>query len=136
MENALTYIKYAAALIGGMITAALGGWDKMLQVLVLFVILDYIVGLIAAWHEKKLDSTVGFKGITRKILLFVPIAVAYALDQMLGHEILRSLAIFFYLANEGLSILENLSRVGVPFPDGLVAALEQLKQKGEGHADH
>ncbi len=131
MENALTYIKYAAALIGGMITAALGGWDKMLQVLVLFVILDYIVGLIAAWHEKRLDSTVGFKGITRKILLFVPIAVAVALDQMLGQEILRSLAIFFYLANEGLSILENLGRVGVPFPDGLVTALEQLKGKND-----
>jgi len=130
MNNIITGIKVAFALIGGWITAVLGGWDTALQVLVLFVVLDYITGLIAAWYEKRLDSRVGFKGIAKKILLFVPVAIGYWLDVMIGQEILRSLAIFFYIANEGLSIVENLGRAGVPVPDALMDALEQLK-KGE-----
>jgi toxin secretion/phage lysis holin len=130
--NALTGIKAAFAILGGAITAVLGGWDLALQVLVLFVVLDYLVGLIAAWTEKSLSSKVGFRGIAKKMLLFVPIAICYALDQVLGQEILRSLAIFFYIANEGLSIIENLGRAGVPVPAALGDALEQMKRKGEG----
>ena len=133
MNNILTGFKYAFALLGGTITAFLGGWDLALQVLVLFVVLDYLVGLIAAWTEKALDSRIGFRGIAKKILLFVPIAICYALDQVLGQEILRSLAIFFYIANEGLSIVENLGRAGVPVPDALGEALEQMKKKGESN---
>jgi len=124
-------LKYAAALVGGFITAALGGWDTMLVVLVGFVAADYLVGIIAAGMEGKLNSAVGFKGIARKILLFVPVAIAFALDTVLQQDILRSLATWFYLANEGLSIVENLGRIGVPFPPGLLAALEQLQQKGD-----
>ena len=127
----LTGIKIALALIGGWLTAALGGWDLALQVLVLFVILDYVTGLIAAWYEQCLDSRIGFRGIAKKILLFVPVAVGYWLDVLLGQEILRSLAIWFYLANEGLSMLENLGRCGVPILAPLKDALEQLKKKGE-----
>ena len=102
-----------------------------LQVLVLFVVLDYITGLVAAYGEQSLNSRVGFKGIAKKILLFAPVAVAYWLDMLLGQEILRSLAIFFYIANEGLSMLENLGRAGVPFPEQIQTALEQLKGDGE-----
>lgn len=131
MENVLVWLKWATALVGGAITAALGGWDTMLRVLVGFVVTDYIVGVIAASIEGKLNSEVGFKGIARKILLFVPIVVGYALDMVLGQKILRSLAIWFYLANEGLSILENLGRAGVPVPPPLSEALEQLHQKAE-----
>jgi len=131
MSNTLTWIKGVFALVGGSITAVLGGWNLALQVLVLFVVLDYITGLVAAWYEKRLDSRVGFKGICKKILLFVPIAICYALDQMIGQEILRSLAIFFYIANEGLSVAENLGRCGVSVPVALMDALEQLKKKGE-----
>ena len=127
-------IKYAAAIVGGFITAALGGWDTMLVVLVGFVAADYLVGITAAGMEGKLNSAVGFRGIAKKILLFVPIAVAFALDTVLQQDILRSLAIWFYLANEGLSIAENLGRIGVPLPPGLLGALEQLKQKGEQNA--
>jgi toxin secretion/phage lysis holin len=132
MENVLTWIKAAFALLGGTITAFLGGWDLALQVLVLFVVLDYLVGLVAAWTEKNLDSRVGFRGICKKVLLFVPIAICYALDQVLGQEILRSLAIFFYIANEGLSVIENLGRAGVPVPEPLMGALEQLGKRGAG----
>ena len=131
MSNTLTWIKGVFALVGGSITAVLGGWDLALQVLVLFVVLDYITGLVAAWYSKTLNSQVGFKGICKKVLLFIPIAICYALDQVIGQEILRSLAIFFYLANEGLSITENLGLCGVPVPVPLLDALEQLKKKGE-----
>lgn len=132
MDNALTHTKYLTALLGGVITWLLGGWDMALQVLILFVALDYFTGLVAAWCEKKLDSSIGAKGIAKKILLFIPIAIACALDRALGQDILRSLAIWFYIANEGLSIVENLGRAGVPIPEPLKVALEQLKQKGEG----
>jgi toxin secretion/phage lysis holin len=132
MENVLTWIKVVFALLGGAITAVLGGWDLVLQVLVMFVILDYVTGIIAAWYEKKLDSRIGFRGIAKKILLFVPVAVGYWLDVLLGQEALRSLAIWFYLANEGLSMLENLGRCGVPILAPLKDALEQLKKRGEG----
>jgi toxin secretion/phage lysis holin len=125
--NFITSTKYAIALVGGFMTSLLGGWDLALQVLVLFVVLDYIVGLMAAYTEKGLDSRIGFKGIARKILLFVPIAVAYWLDMLIGQEVLRNLAIFFYIANEGLSVLENLARVGVPLPESLKQALIQLR---------
>lgn len=127
-------VKWTAAIVGGTITALLGGWDIMLQVLVGFVVADYIVAIIAAVMNGELNSEVGFRGIAKKILLFIPVGVAYSLDRVLGYDILRNLAIWFYIANEGLSILENSSRAGVPYPPGLLSTLEQLKQKGEGHA--
>ncbi len=127
-------LKWAAAMVGGTISALLGGWDVMLRVLVLFVVVDYVVAVIAAAMHGELNSAIGFRGIAKKILLFVPVGVAVCLDQVLGYDILRNLAIFFYIANEGLSILENSSKAGVPYPPGLLSTLEQLKQKGEGHA--
>jgi len=127
MGNFLVWLKWLIALAGGLLTSLLGGWDLALQVLVLFVVLDYATGLVAAYGEQSLNSRVGFKGIAKKILLFVPVAVAYWLDMLLGQEILRSLAIFFYIANEGLSMMENLGRAGVPFPVQIQEALEQLK---------
>ena len=133
MSNFLVTLKYSVALVGGLLTTLLGGWDVALQVLVLFVVLDYATGLIAAYGEQNLDSRVGFRGIAKKILLFIPVAVAYWLDMLLGQEILRNLAIFFYIANEGLSMMENLGRAGVPFPEQIQEALEQLK-KAEGGA--
>ncbi len=133
MSNFLVTLKYSVALVGGLLTALLGGWDVVLQVLVLFVVLDYITGLVAAYEEQNLNSRVGFRGIAKKILLFVPVAVAYWLDMLLGQEILRNLAIFFYIANEGLSMMENLGRAGVPFPEQVQTALEQLK-RAEGDA--
>lgn len=127
MSNILVTLKYSVALVGGLLTTLLGGWDMALKVLVLFVVLDYVTGVIAAYIDKSLNSRVGFRGIAKKILLFVPIAVAYWLDQLLGQEILRNLAIFFYLANEGLSMVENLGRAGVPIFPGLQDALVQIK---------
>lgn len=132
MGNVLVYTKYSVALVGGLLTTLLGGWDVALKVLVIFIVLDYITGLVAAYENKELNSRTGFKGIAKKILLFVPIMVAYQLDILLGQEVLRSLAIFFYLANEGLSLIENLGRAGVPMFPAIEEALEQLRGEQDG----
>ena len=124
--------KMVIACIGGMITGALGGWDMALRALCLFVVFDYITGLSAAYCEKKLNSEVGAKGIVKKICLFVPIGVCYWLDSLTGQDFLRSIAIFFYIANEGISVIENLGRMGVPVPPFIMTALEQLKKKSDG----
>lgn len=129
MENALTWLKWAVTFIGAGLSWLLGGWDMTLQVLVIFVIFDYITGLTAAWHEKKLDSNIGLFGIAKKIMLFIPVAVGYWLDRAIGQEILRNIAIWFYIVNEALSILENLGRCGVAIPPALLEALQQLKKK-------
>lgn len=131
MDRALIYIKFILATVGGLCTTLLGGWDIMLQILVLFVALDYFVGVMAAFMTKTLNSNIGFRGICKKILLFVPIAVAYWLDVTLGTEMLRNLAIWFYIANEGLSILENLGKAEVLIPRPLIDALEQIKKNND-----
>lgn len=135
-SNVLYYAKYFAAVVAGVITSFLGGWDTALKVLLLFVILDYATGVVAAWYEKRLDSDVGFKGICKKILLFVPIGIGYYMDQLLGQgHMLRSIAIWFYLVNEGLSVLENLGRLEVPVPQALLEALNQLRKRSETSND-
>ena len=130
-NRAIGYLKLAVAVVGTFLTTFFGGWDTMLRVLVLFVAIDYVVGVTAAWFEKKLNSEIGARGIMKKILLFVIVGVAYQLDVALGQEIFRSLAIWFYLANEALSIIENAGRCGVPIPSFLKTALEQMKQKAD-----
>lgn len=131
MDSALRYAKYAVAAVGAALTAVLGGWDTMLRVLVMFVALDYVVGVLAAWYEKRLNSDIGARGIIKKFLLFVVVALAYQLDRAVGQEIFRSLAIWFYLANEALSVIENAGRCGVPIPSFLRTALEQIKNKSD-----
>lgn len=129
MDNVLKYLKTAIAVAGAAFTAFVGGWDVMLRVLVLFVAIDYVVGVTAAWYEKKLSSEAGAKGIIKKFLLFVIVAVAFQVDNAIGQEIFRSLAIWFYLANEALSIIENAGRCGVPIPAFLKTALEQMRNR-------
>jgi toxin secretion/phage lysis holin len=131
VDNLLVYTKWATVLVGGLLVGLLGGWDLALQVLVLFAVLDYITGVAAAYTEKMLDSNVGGRGILRKVLIFVVVAIAYWLDLLIGQQILRSVVIFYYIANEGLSVVENLGRAGVPIPQTLKTALEALKQKSE-----
>jgi len=131
MDNALRYVKSLAVLIGAALTTMFGGWDVMLRVLVLFVAIDYVVGVTAAWYEKKLSSEAGAKGIIKKFLLFVIVALAFQIDRAISQEIFRNLAIWFYMANEALSIIENAGRCGVPIPAFLKAALEQMKQKAD-----
>ncbi len=128
-NNIVVWIKRILLVIGGAITTILGGWDMLLKTLVFLVITDYILGVLAAGINEEINSNVGFKGIFKKVILFVPVGVAYALDQVLGSEVLRNMAIWFYIGNEGISITENLGKAGVPIPKFMREILVQLKDK-------
>ena len=118
--------------VGDPIASLLGGWDALLKALVIFIILDYASGLIASYTERKLSSRIGFVGIAKKVFILILVAVSYNIDQLTGSDIIREAVIGFYLGIEGLSILENAGRTGIPLPSILVNALEVLKNKKEG----
>ena len=106
----------------------LGGWDIALQTLIIVIILDYITGLLKAIANKKINSTVGLKGIIKKVGYLVIVAVAVLLDRIAGNTgAIRTLVIYFFVANEGISILENWGGMGLPLPQKLIDTLEQLK---------
>ena len=106
----------------------LGGWDIALQVLTIAVLLDYISGVCNAMYHKKINSEIGLKGIIKKVGYFVIVAVAVILDRITGETgAIRTLVIYFFVANEGISILENWGAIGLPLPKKLTDMLEQLK---------
>lgn len=136
-------VKICAGIAGG-IVGLLGGWDKMLMVLCVFMVADYITGWIVAilGHSLKtsdghLNSQVGFKGIAKKCFILLMALLAHYLDIALGGEqaIFRSMVIWFYIANEGLSIVENAALAGFPFPAGIKRVLEQIKEKNDKPPD-
>ena len=130
-------MQIAFASIGSWLGFFLGGFDGFLYALVVFTILDYITGMMRAIVDKNLSSEIGFRGIFKKVLIFTMVAVGNIADkQLIGSgEILRTTVIFFYLSNEGLSLLENASRVGLPIPEKLKEILLQLHNGGDkdGH---
>jgi len=111
-----------------------GALDGFFYALITFVIVDYVTGVMSAAVHKKLSSNIGFKGIIKKICVFIMIGMAHIIDTYMlnGSDVLRTMIIFFFMANEGLSIVENVIFMGVKVPDQLVAVLQQLKKKGEG----
>lgn len=119
--------------IGGWLGYFLGGCDGLLYALIAFVVIDYITGVMCAVTDKKLSSTVGFKGICRKVLIFLLVGIANALDvQVIGSSsVLRTAVIFFYISNEGVSLLENAAHLGLPVPDRIKTVLEQLHNRAE-----
>lgn len=118
--------------IGAMLVYFLGGWDIALQLLLIAVCLDYITGILKAIYKKKLSSEIGAKGIVKKVLYFIVVAVAVVLDKITGDTgAIRTLVIYFFIANEGISILENCGDMGVPFPQKLKDTLEQLKNDND-----
>lgn len=121
----------ASAMLGGFTGWFLGGFDGFLYGLLIFVIIDYITGLMVAVVQKKVSSEIGFKGIFKKILIFCLVGVAHIVDtQIIGDgSVLRTAVIFFYLSNEGISILENVSLIGLPVPEKLKEVLEQLRKE-------
>lgn len=124
-------IRIAAAILGTALCNYIGGFDGLLEALVIFIIADYVTGVFCAINEKKLSSAVGFKGILQKVLIFLLVTIANIIDaRIIGSEhLLRTAVIFFYLSNEGISILENSARLGLPIPKKLTEILEQLKEK-------
>ena len=121
------------AAVGGWLGYFLGGCDGLLIALVVFAVVDYITGVMCAINDKKLSSEVGFRGICRKVLIFFLVGVANILDvQVIGTgSVLRTAIIFFYLSNEGVSLVENAAHLGLPVPEKLKAVLEQLHDRAE-----
>ena len=126
-----TKIQIAVTALGGWLGYYLGGLDGLLIALLVFVVLDYITGIMCAIADRELSSAVGFKGICRKILIFALVGVGHVLDtQVVGTgSALRSAVICFYLSNEGISLLENASHLGLPVPEKLREVLSQLHNK-------
>ena len=123
--------------LGGWMGYYLGGCDGLLYALIAFVIVDYLTGVMCAIADRKLSSEVGFKGICRKVLIFLLVGIANIIDvQVIGQEgILRTAVIFFYLSNEGVSLLENAGHLGLPIPEKLKDVLEQLHKRAEKDGD-
>ena len=118
---------------GGWLGYFLGGRDGLLLALVLFAVADYITGVMCAVADKKLSSEVGFKGICRKVIIFMLVGVAHVIDVnvIATGSVLRTAVIFFYLSNEGVSLLENAGHLGLPIPEKLKIVLEQLHDRSE-----
>lgn len=131
MKNIVETIKMIFASIGGSIGWILGGADGFLYALIAFVVIDYLTGIMASILEQKLSSEVGFRGIFKKVVTFFLIGVANIIDYYLigSGSAIRTAVIFFYISNEGISILENTAKIGLPIPDKLKNILEQLKEE-------
>ncbi len=124
-------IQAAVTVIGGWMGYFLGGLDGLMIALVIFVVLDYVTGIMCAIADKKLSSSVGFKGICRKVLIFLLVGVAHIVDlHVVGSgSVLRGAVVCFYLSNEGVSMLENAAHLGLPVPEKLKVILEQLHDR-------
>ena len=119
--------------VGGWLGYFLGGCDGLLYALIAFVVIDYITGVMCAIIDRKLSSAVGFKGIFRKVLIFLLVGIANIIDvQVIGTgAVLRTAVIFFYISNEGVSLLENAGHLGLPIPEKIKTVLEQLHDRAE-----
>jgi toxin secretion/phage lysis holin len=133
MKEFWSTIQFVLAAIGGWLGWFLGGCDGLLYALIAFVVVDYITGIMCAVVDKKLSSAVGFKGIFKKVLIFTLVGIANILDvNVIGTgSVLRTAIIFFYISNEGVSLLENAGHLGLPIPAKLKAVLEQLHDRAE-----
>ena len=133
MKEFWNTIQLVFAAVGGWLGYFLGGCDGLLYTLLAFVILDYLTGIMCAIVDKKLSSEIGFRGIFKKVLIFVLVGIGHLMDmQILGAAgVLRTAVIFFYLSNEGVSLVENAAHLGLPVPAKLKAVLEQLHDRSE-----
>ncbi len=133
MKEFWNTIQLVFTAVGGWLGYFLGGCDGLLYALVAFVVIDYITGVMCAINDKTLSSEVGFRGICRKVLIFLLVGIANILDvQVIGTGcVLRTAVIFFYISNEGVSLLENAAHLGLPVPDQIKVVLEQLHNRAE-----
>lgn len=129
----------AMAAVGSWVANSLGGWDASLQVLIALMVTDYITGVLVAavWHKSSksssgtLNSVAGFKGILKKCAILLLVWIGVLLDQALGSSYARTAVVLFFIGNEGISLLENLGLMGVPFPAFLKRALEALRDQSD-----
>ena len=137
MKQIWSGIQIAFTALGGFLGWFLGGMDGFLYALIAFAVIDYITGVLCAISDKTLSSEVGFKGICRKVLIFTLVGIGNIVDvYVLGETgVLRTAVIFFYLSNEGVSLLENAAHLGLPIPEKLKEVLEQLHDRAEKGGD-
>ena len=137
MKEIWNTIQLIFSAIGGWLGWFLGGCDGLLYALIAFVVIDYITGVFCAAADHKLSSEVGFKGICKKVLIFILVGVGNIIDvQIIGSgSVVRTAVIFFYLSNEGISLLENSAHLGLPIPQKLKDILEQLHDRAEDKED-
>ena len=129
MEKYFNHISIVIGIIGGFFASFFGGWDILLKTILFLAIMDYITGWIKGIYEKNLSSEVGFRGILKKIVMFIIIATSYHIQTLLSNNIpVREVVIMFYIANEGLSLLENAA-IFIPIPERLKNILLQLRDK-------
>lgn len=123
--------------VGGWLGWFLGGCDGLLYALIAFVVIDYITGVMCAINDQSLSSEVGFRGICRKVLIFLMVGIANILDvNVIGTgSVLRTAVIFFYISNEGVSLMENVAHLGLPVPEKIKVVLEQLHNRAEDKED-
>lgn len=133
MKEFWNLIQFVFTAVGGWLGYFLGGCDGLIIALVVFVAVDYLTGVMCAISDKKLSSEVGFQGICRKVLIFLLVGIAHILDaQVIGTgSVLRTAVIFFYLSNEGVSLLENAAHLGLPVPEKMKDILAQLHDRAE-----
>ena len=133
MKEFLKNIQLIFSAVGGWLGYFLGGCDGLLYALIAFVVIDYITGVMCAIINRELSSAVGFKGIFRKVLIFLLVGIANIIDvQVIGTgAVLRTAVIFFYISNEGVSLLENAGHLGLPIPEKIKTVLEQLHDRAE-----
>ena len=133
MKEFRNTIQLIFAAVGGWLGWFLGGCDGLLYALIAFVVIDYITGVFCAAIDHKLSSEIGFKGICKKVLIFILVGMGNIIDvQIIGNgSVMRTAVIFFYLSNEGISLLENSAHLGLPIPQKLKDILEQLHDRAE-----
>ena len=137
MKEFWNSIQFVFTAVGGWLGWFLGGCDGLLYALIAFVTIDYVTGVMCAVSDKNLSSEVGFKGICRKVLIFLLVGIGHIIDtQVIGSgSVLRTAVIFFYLSNEGVSLIENAAHLGLPVPSKLKDVLEQLHDRAEKGGD-
>lgn len=136
MKEVANTMQYVFATMGGALGAVMGGFDGFLYALIVFAVVDYMTGVMVGILNKELSSQIGFRGIFKKVVIFSLVAVAHIIDTHViqNGSVLRTTVIFFYLSNEGISILENAAFIGLPIPKKMKDVLEQLKEN-ENHGD-
>lgn len=133
MKDIFNFIKFIFTAIGGFLGYILGGHDSFLYALIAFVVIDYLTGVMLAIIKKEVSSEIGFKGIFKKVMIFLMVAIGHTIDAYLikNGGAIRTAVIFFYISNEGISILENSANIGLPIPEKLKDVLIQLKAGDE-----
>lgn len=133
MKNILNTLQLIFTALGGYIGWFLGGFDGFMYALITFIVIDYVTGLIVAVLEKRLSSEIGFRGIFKKVLIFTFVGIGNIIDVYLlkNGSAIRTAVIFFYISNEGISIIENSAKIGLPIPQKLKDVLRQLNKEDD-----